>query len=191
MPPLVQPIRRGGTPLVEAGRRGMGFDVSGVNHQHLWLWGIGWLWGIRCWQLGKDQRKNTLVSPAAATVVEGFVWAIGDRGIHPGQPPFCMTGMMPRNTLRLSTRFPSRSLGNKGRMRATCSALSPNNRAITHLLPVPSWGSLSAERIIPRLMRPDPTPTSSPFSDSPLIHKLDPSQAFFFSLLMIIKPKCP
>lgn len=30
----------GHTSLVEAGRRGMGFDVSGVNHQHLWLWGI-------------------------------------------------------------------------------------------------------------------------------------------------------
>ena len=27
----------GGTPLVEAGRRGMGFDASGVNHQDLWL----------------------------------------------------------------------------------------------------------------------------------------------------------
>ena len=44
----------GGTPLVEAGRRGMGFEVSGVNHQHFWLWGIrrlwgvGWLWGIGC-----------------------------------------------------------------------------------------------------------------------------------------------
>ena len=41
-------------PFVEAGRRGMGFDVSGVNHQHLWLWGIrrlcavGWLCGIGC-----------------------------------------------------------------------------------------------------------------------------------------------
>ena len=38
----------GDTPLVEAGRRGMGFDVSGVNHQHLWLWGIGRLWGVGC-----------------------------------------------------------------------------------------------------------------------------------------------
>ena len=38
----------GGHPLVEAGRRGMGFDVSGVNHQHLWLWGIRRLCGIGC-----------------------------------------------------------------------------------------------------------------------------------------------
>ena len=29
--PLVPPIRRGAPPFVEAGRRGMGFDVSGVN----------------------------------------------------------------------------------------------------------------------------------------------------------------
>ncbi len=41
-------------PLIEAGRRGIGFDVSGVNHQDRWLWGIrrlcgvGWLWGIGC-----------------------------------------------------------------------------------------------------------------------------------------------
>ena len=30
-----------GTPPVEAGRPGMGFEISGVNPQHLWLWGIG------------------------------------------------------------------------------------------------------------------------------------------------------
>ncbi len=41
MPPLAPSIRRGVPPFVEAGRRGMGFDVSGVNHQDLWLWGIG------------------------------------------------------------------------------------------------------------------------------------------------------
>ncbi len=73
----------GVTPLVEAGRRGMGFDVSGVNHQHLWLWGIGSLCGVGCWQLGKDQIKHNLVSPAAATVVEGCVGASGGRGIIP------------------------------------------------------------------------------------------------------------
>ncbi len=28
-------------PFVEAARRGMGFDVSGVDHQDLWLWVIG------------------------------------------------------------------------------------------------------------------------------------------------------
>ena len=41
MPPLVRPIRGDSDPLVEAGRPGMGFDVRGVNHQHLWLYGIG------------------------------------------------------------------------------------------------------------------------------------------------------
>ncbi len=49
-----------------------------------------------------------------------------------------------------------RSLGNKGRMPSTCSVLSPNNWAITHLLLVLSWGSLSAERVIPHIMSPDP-----------------------------------
>ncbi len=52
--PLGTTNQAGDTPLVEAGRRGMGFDVSGVNHQHLWLCsirrlcGVGWLWGIGC-----------------------------------------------------------------------------------------------------------------------------------------------
>ena len=31
----------GGHPLVEAGRCGMSFEISGVNHQHLWLYDIG------------------------------------------------------------------------------------------------------------------------------------------------------
>ncbi len=35
-------------------------------------------------------------------------------------------------------------------MPSTCSALSPNNRAITPLLLVHSWGSLSGERVIPQ-----------------------------------------
>ncbi len=46
--PLGAPIRRGVPPFVEAGRRGMGFDVSGVNHQHLWLRGIRRLCGVGC-----------------------------------------------------------------------------------------------------------------------------------------------
>ena len=45
-----------------------------------------------------------------------------------------MTGMMPLNTFLSSTRFTSRSF----------------------LLLVLSWGSLSAERIIPHIMGPDP-----------------------------------
>ncbi len=49
---------------------------------------------------------------------------------------------MPLNTFLASARFTPRSLGNKGRMRATCSVLSPNNWAITHLLLVLSWGLL-------------------------------------------------
>ena len=39
--PLGATNQAGGHPLVGAGRRGMGFDVSGVNHQDLWLCGIG------------------------------------------------------------------------------------------------------------------------------------------------------
>ncbi len=47
MPPCAT-NQAGGTPLVEAGRRGMGFDVSGVNHQYIWLCPVGWLCGIGC-----------------------------------------------------------------------------------------------------------------------------------------------
>ena len=67
-----------------------------------------------------------------------------------------MTWMMPLKTFLSSTLFTHRSLGNKGRMRSTCSVLSPNNWAITHLLLVLSWGSLSAEKIIPHMMNPNP-----------------------------------
>ncbi len=38
----------GHPPFVEAGRRGTGFETSGVNHQHLWLWGIRRLCGVGC-----------------------------------------------------------------------------------------------------------------------------------------------
>ncbi len=41
-------------------------------------------------------------------------------------------------------------------MRATCSALSPNNWTITHLLLVLSWEPLSGESITPHMMNPDP-----------------------------------
>ncbi len=33
--PLGATDQAGGTPLVEAGHRGMGFEISGINHQHL------------------------------------------------------------------------------------------------------------------------------------------------------------
>ena len=39
--PLAPPIRKDQTPLVAAGCGGMGFEVGGVKHQYLWLWGIG------------------------------------------------------------------------------------------------------------------------------------------------------
>ena len=53
-PPLGATNQAGITPpLVEAGRPAMSFEVSGINHQDLWPWGIG------CRQLGKDQIKNT------------------------------------------------------------------------------------------------------------------------------------
>ena len=112
----------------------------------------------------KRSDQSTLVSPAAATVVEDFMGAIGGRGIYPAQaPPGHRDDAA--HTLRPSTRFIPRSLGNKRQMRATCSALSPNNWAITHLFLLLSWGALPAERIIPHIMSPDPGNASirSPF----------------------------
>ena len=49
-------------PFVEAGRRGMGFDVSGVNHQHLWLWGIGRLCGASDADNSEKISSNTPLS---------------------------------------------------------------------------------------------------------------------------------
>ncbi len=46
--PLCDPSDGVQIPLVEAGCRGMGFEISGVNHQHLWLYGIGWFCCIGC-----------------------------------------------------------------------------------------------------------------------------------------------
>ena len=57
---------------------------------------------------------------------------------------------MPVNTFLSSTRY-TVLLGKKGRMRATCSALSQSKWAITHLLLVLSWGSFSGKRIIPHM----------------------------------------
>ena len=41
MPPLAPESRGDQTPLVEAGCRGMGFEIGVVKHQHIWLCGIG------------------------------------------------------------------------------------------------------------------------------------------------------
>ena len=46
--PLGATSQAEGTPLVEAGRCGMGFEIGGVKHQDLWLRGIGWLCGVGC-----------------------------------------------------------------------------------------------------------------------------------------------
>ena len=83
-------------------------------------------------------------------VVEGFVGTIDSRGIHPVQP---LLNDMDAAAQHLPVTHPLPTMlpwEIKGRMRATCSALSPNNWAITHLLLVLSWGSFSAERIIPQ-----------------------------------------
>ncbi len=37
----VPPIKRCSDPILEAGRRGVGFEMDGVRHQHTWLRGIG------------------------------------------------------------------------------------------------------------------------------------------------------
>ena len=79
-----------------------------------------------------------------------------------------MTAQAQHCTFLSSTRFTPCSLEKKGRMRSTCSALSPNNWAITHLLLVLSWVSLSGERIIPHVMSPDP---SAGIHDSSMIER--------------------
>ncbi len=58
--PLGATNQAGGTPLVEAGRRGMDFDVSGVNHQDLWLCSIGWLWASDADNSEKISSKTPL-----------------------------------------------------------------------------------------------------------------------------------
>ena len=79
-------------PLVEAGRRAMGFAVRGIKHQHLFRLGP-----VGSCQLQEDQLESTVVQPAAETVVEGFVGSINRWGIQPGQA-MGRTWMMPRNT---------------------------------------------------------------------------------------------
>ena len=74
--------------------------------------------------------------------------AIGGRGIHPA-PPLLNDRDNAAQHLPVLHPLHTTFLGkNKGRMPSTCSALSPNNWAITHLLLVLSWGSLSAEGVI-------------------------------------------
>ena len=73
-------------------------------------------------------------------VVEGFVGSIGSRGIYPA-PPLLRDMDDAAQHLAVIHPLTHRFLGNKGRMRSTCSALSPNNWAITRLLLVFSWGS--------------------------------------------------
>ncbi len=48
MPPWCHQSGGDQIPLVEAGHRGMGLGISGVNHQDPWLWGIRRLRGIGC-----------------------------------------------------------------------------------------------------------------------------------------------
>ncbi len=74
------------------------------------------------------------------------LWGPSAAGASTQRTPFCMTGMMLLNTFLSSTRFPPCSLGNKGRMRSTCSALSQNNWAITDLPTGALLGGLSLVR---------------------------------------------
>ena len=71
-PPLAPSIRRGPDPLVEAARRAMGFDVSGVNPQHLWLRTIGWLCGI---PMLITQKTPVLDKRPSGRGVTPVVWA--------------------------------------------------------------------------------------------------------------------
>ena len=70
---------RGSAPLVEAGCHTMGFDIGCIHHQYPCLCAVG-----LC-QLAEEQLEYTVVGPASETVVEGFVWSINGRCIHPGQ----------------------------------------------------------------------------------------------------------
>ena len=108
-PPWCHQSGGGSAPLVEAGRRGMGFDVSGVNHQHI----------HRSAASDADNsekiRSKTPLSHQRRQRLSRVLW--GHRrpgGIHPQRRPFCMTGMMPRNTFLSSTRFPPTFLGKQG-----------------------------------------------------------------------------
>ena len=104
-------------------------------------------------QKRSDQKHPCLTS--GGNGCRGFCGGHRQQGHLPSAAPSEGHGW-PLNTFLSSTRFPHRSLGNKGRMPSTCSVLRPNNWAITHLLLVLFWGSLPAERIIPHMMSPDP-----------------------------------
>ena len=126
-------------PLVEAGRRAMGFAVRGIKHQHLFRLGP-----VGSCQLQEDQLESTVVQPAAETVVEGFVGSINRWGIQPGQA-MGRTWMMPRNTLLSPPRLIPRALGKKGLILSGWRFPSQNNGPASLLLML-SWG-------IPSLLR--------------------------------------
>ncbi len=151
-------------PMERAGYAPPGATSQGGHSPLLRLDAVGWavrsVASIIKTSGSGESGGSGASDPAAAAVVVGFVGAIGGRGIHPAQPLLNDLNDMDDAASTPSCHLPlhTTSLGNEGRMQATCSALSPNNWAIAHLLLVLSWGSLSGERIIPHIMGPDPRP---------------------------------
>ena len=87
IPPLAPPIRRGGTPPLLR-LDAVGWALTSVVSIITRTSGSGASGGSGASDADNSERSDDqppLVSPAAATVVEGFVGAIGSRGIHPAQ----------------------------------------------------------------------------------------------------------
>ena len=118
------------------------------------LWQTIWSLLVMPPLLRLDAVGWALMSVASIISTSGSAESGGSgasRGIHPAQP---LLNDMDDAASTPSWHPPAShhvTLGNKGRMRATCSVLSLNNWAITHLLLVLSWRSLSGERIIPHI----------------------------------------
>ena len=114
----------GSTPLVEAGRRGMGFDVSSVNHQHLWIstsgsgasGGSAESGGSAASDADNSEkiRSKPPLSHQRRQRLSRILWGPSAGGASTQHRPLRVTGMMPLNTLRPSTCFTPRSLGKRG-----------------------------------------------------------------------------
>ena len=153
-PPWCHPSGGIQTPLVAAGWGGMGFEIEsgGVKHQYLWLYGI---------EAGHSEksRSKTPLSEQGRKRLSRVLWGPWEQDIPPGQiapGPMDAARAPPWGIHPLHAPF----LAKEGRLGATCW-LSPSGSAqTTGPFPVrpPSClgGSLSAERVIPYMMTPDP-----------------------------------
>ena len=108
-PPLGPPIRRGAPPLLRLDAVGWALmSVASIISTS----GSG-ASGSSAESDADNSEKissNTPLSHQRRQRLSRFLWA----GASTQRRPFCMTGMMPLNTLRSSTRFPPPSLGKRG-----------------------------------------------------------------------------